>query len=190
MRMQKIDPRFFLRALALVSFPLVTSALSLGCNNAGAAPVAPDTPVEPTDDVSFDSSNASASENISLTRQVLDLTNSYRRQYGLRALTLNSQLNRAAQAYAEAMAYQGFFSHTGLDGSTPGSRISGTGYNWSTFAENIAYGYRTPRDVITGWINSPGHRANLVGSDYLEIGIGVATTADGTGYWVQDFGAR
>ena len=85
---------------------------------------------------------------------------------GLNALTLSNQLNQAAQAHAEDMATHDYFSHTGLNGSSPGERISATGYVWRTYGENIAYGYASAESVMQGWMNSDGHRGNIKGRPF------------------------
>ncbi|CAD5989320.1 hypothetical protein PCC9214_05539 [Planktothrix tepida] len=129
------------------------------------------------------------------TQQVLELTNNFRSQNGLQPLTLNTQLNSAAQEHSEDMALEDFFSHTGLDGSTPSTRAQEQGYPSSFVGENIGAGYQTPEEVVQGWIDSPGHRANLLNPDYTEIGIGYFYLANDTGvenwnyYWTQVFGA-
>lgn len=127
--------------------------------------------------------------------QVFTLTNKFRREHGLAALKLNSKLSTAAQTHSQNMALQDFFSHTGADGSTISNRIAAAGYRWSAVAENIAAGYTTPTAVVQGWINSPGHRANLLNGNLKEIGVGYYFLANDTGtqnwnhYWTQNFGA-
>jgi uncharacterized protein YkwD len=111
--------------------------------------------------------------------------NSLRAQAGAKPLALNTALNTAAQAFANDMATYRYFSHTGRDGSTPGKRITAAGYNWQTYGENIAYGYSDWNKTITAWMNSPGHRANLLNSRFKEIGLGVKNR-----YYVADFGAQ
>ena len=127
-------------------------------------------------------------------KQVVTLTNQERIQNGLSPLNFNIQLSAAAQTHSQNMALQDFFSHTGADGSSFGDRIRATGYNYSRGAENIAAGYATPENVVTGWMNSTGHRANILNGDLREIGIGYYFLADDTGsenwnrYWTQVFG--
>lgn len=127
-------------------------------------------------------------------QQVLDLTNQFRSENGLPPLTLNSQLNAAAQEQSQDMAEQDFFNHIGLDGSTPATRAQDQGYSFSFIGENIAAGYQTPEEVVQGWIDSPGHRENLLNPNYAEIGIGYFYLANDTGvenwnsYWTQVFG--
>jgi uncharacterized protein YkwD len=128
-------------------------------------------------------------------QQVLDLTNQFRAQNGLAPLRLNTELNAAALTHSKNMALQDFFSHTGKDGSTVGDRLKTVGYESQAWGENIAAGYATPDQVVQSWINSPGHRANLLNRSYTELGVGYYYLANDTGsvnyksYWTQDFGA-
>jgi uncharacterized protein YkwD len=86
------------------------------------------------------------------------------------------------------MAARDFFDHTNPDGDGPGERVTAAGYRWATYGENIAKGQRTPAQVMESWMNSPGHRANILNCSFEEIGIGLH---DGGGpYWTQVFGAR
>ena len=130
----------------------------------------------------------------SLLDQVVALTNDFRRQNGLAPLTINTRLNAAAQKHSENMALQDFFGHTGKDGSSASDRMTAAGYTWSMAAENIAAGYANATDVVQGWINSPGHRANLLNANLQEIGVGYYFLANDTGnqnwnhYWTQNFG--
>lgn len=121
-------------------------------------------------------------------QQVVTLVNSERGQHGCGALSVNPQLTLAAQRQSDDMVARHFFSHTNPDGVGPGARISATGYHWSTWGENIAYGQQTPTDVMTAWMNSPGHRANILNCAFQEIGVGVNLDS-GTPYWTQDFAA-
>lgn len=123
--------------------------------------------------------------------EVLVRVNEFRQSYGLAPLARNAALDLSAQAHSEDMARRHVMSHYGSDGSDPSARISAAGYVWRTWGENVAYGWPTPAAVMNAWINSPGHRANLLNPNFREIGIGVAT-APGTQsiYWTQDFGAR
>ncbi|MBC7691907.1 MAG: CAP domain-containing protein [Methylotenera sp.] len=131
-----------------------------------------------------------APTNSSFAEQVFAQTNEYRAANGAAALTIDAKLTQSAQAYAESMANLGFFSHTGQDGSDPGSRITAVGYRWMTYGENIAEGQQTPAAVMAAWINSSGHRANIVSGNFKNLGVGYALARDGSAYWVQDFGAQ
>jgi uncharacterized protein YkwD len=86
------------------------------------------------------------------------------------------------------MATYNYFSHTGRDGSTFTTRASRAGYNYA-IGENIAWGYRTPDAVMTAWMNSSGHKANILNCKAKSIGVGLARKADGTPYWTQEFGS-
>jgi uncharacterized protein YkwD len=117
---------------------------------------------------------------------VAELVNSERAKAGCAPLTVNAQLTKAAQDHSKDMADHQNMSHTGSDGSSPGDRITGAGYTWSTYGENVAYGYATPESVMAGWMSSPGHKDNILNCAFKEIGVGVAQPGN---YWTQDFGA-
>ncbi|MEU9477436.1 CAP domain-containing protein [Streptomyces sp. NPDC048191] len=119
------------------------------------------------------------------TARVVQLVNAERAKVGCHPLTVNSELTKAAQAHSADMAAHRNMSHTGSDGSSPGDRITRAGYSWSSYGENIAYGYATPEQVMTGWMNSPGHRANILNCSFKEIGVALAQPGS---YWTQDFG--
>ncbi|MFE9256553.1 CAP domain-containing protein [Streptomyces sp. NPDC006879] len=119
--------------------------------------------------------------------QVLALVNKERANAGCSALTINAKLMSAAQNHSEDMAAHSNMSHTGSDGSDPGQRITRAGYDWRTYGENVAYGYSTAAKVMDGWMNSPGHRRNILNCSFKEIGIGLAQP---NYYWTQAFGAR
>lgn len=127
--------------------------------------------------------------NTSHEAQVIDLINVERAKAGLSALSAQGQLGSAARLHSTDMACNNYFSHTGLDGSTIGYRAERQGYNWSSVGENIAAGYSSPESVVQGWMNSPGHKANILGADYTEIGIGYAfgAASDYGAYWTAVF---
>ncbi|MEV6613237.1 CAP domain-containing protein [Streptomyces sp. NPDC051051] len=117
--------------------------------------------------------------------RVVALVNSERAKAGCSPVTLNAKLSQAAQAHSADMASHNTMSHTGSDGSDPGQRITRVGYLWSTYGENVAYGYSTPEQVMAGWMASAGHKRNILDCGYKEIGVGVAQPGN---YWTQDFG--
>ncbi|MGW7367888.1 CAP domain-containing protein [Streptomyces sp. NPDC054841] len=117
--------------------------------------------------------------------RVVALVNSERSKAGCSPLTVNAKLTKAAQDHSADMAAHKNMSHTGSDGSNPGTRITRAGYNWSTYGENVAYGYETPESVMAGWMSSPGHKANILNCEFKEIGVGLAQPNH---YWTQDFG--
>ncbi|MET9153979.1 CAP domain-containing protein [Streptomyces griseoflavus] len=117
--------------------------------------------------------------------RVVQLVNAERAKVGCSAVKVNTILTQAAQKHSEDMAASGTMSHTGSDGSDPGARITRAGYTWSTYGENVAYGYSTPEQVMDGWMTSPGHKANILNCSFEEIGVGLAQPGN---YWTQDFG--
>jgi uncharacterized protein YkwD len=138
-------------------------------------------PVTPT---STPGTDASAYE-----AQVVTLTNAQRAANGCGALRADARLAVSARKHSADMVTKAFFSHTGSDGSDFVAREIGAGYPASgPSAENIAWGYRTPQEVVTGWMNSPGHRANILNCSSIAVGVGMIRAADGSPYWTQDFG--
>lgn len=101
------------------------------------------------------------------------------------ALKWNGQLEQASRRHADDMKNNGFFSHTGSDGSSMSARVSQAGYAWRAVAENIAWGYPNVSSVVEGWKDSPGHCENMMSGSYTEMGAARAGT-----YWVQDLGRR
>lgn len=116
------------------------------------------------------------------TAEVVRLVNTFRGSNRLATLAPHPQLTAAAQGHADDMARTGVFSHTGRSGSTMVSRITVAGYNYGRAAENIAYGQSTPRAAVQSWIDSAGHRANMLLTDIVHIGAGHASRNDS--YWV------
>jgi uncharacterized protein YkwD len=100
------------------------------------------------------------------------------------ALTWNDQLEKAAYGHSTDMFRKRYFSHTGSDGTGTGERITSAGYNWRFYGENIAQGYSSEKEVVAGWLSSPGHCANIMSKNYKEMGA--AKVGD---YWTQDFGS-
>ncbi|MFJ4333371.1 MULTISPECIES: CAP domain-containing protein [unclassified Streptomyces] len=119
--------------------------------------------------------------------QVLALVNQERAAAGCSPVTANDKLTRAADDYSDVMASSGVMSHTGPDGSTMASRVEAAGYQWSTLGENIARGQADAAAVMDSWMNSPGHRANILNCSFKELGVGVHF-GDGGPWWTQDFG--
>ncbi|MGW2173709.1 CAP domain-containing protein [Streptomyces sp. NPDC001705] len=117
--------------------------------------------------------------------KVVELVNAERSKAGCSPVTVNAALTKAAQAHSEDMAATGTMSHSGSNGSSPEDRITNAGYNWSSYGENVAYGYETPEKVMAGWMSSPGHKENILNCDFKEIGVGLAQPGS---YWTQDFG--
>ncbi|HEU5222758.1 MAG TPA: CAP domain-containing protein [Candidatus Lumbricidophila sp.] len=120
--------------------------------------------------------------------RVLQLVNQARSEHGAAPLALHAALQQAACDHSSDQAAHNTMSHTGSNGSTMSQRISAAGYNWSTCGENVAAGYGSPESVFNGWMNSPGHRANILNPNYRHMGLGTAQSAGDTLYWTQTFG--
>ncbi|GIJ60573.1 CAP domain-containing protein [Virgisporangium aurantiacum] len=121
------------------------------------------------------------------TAEVLRLVNSERSKAGCGALTNDSRLASAAQKHSADMASNSYFSHTSQNGDEMADRIDASGYKWRSIGENIAKGQSTPAAVMQAWMNSSGHRANILNCGFRNIGIGLAY--DGRSpVWTQDFG--
>lgn len=124
-----------------------------------------------------------------LAEDVVRLTNAARAKEGLAPLQPNESLMQAAQTYAQVLASGECFAHDCPPVPSQRDRIARAGYGgWKRIGENIAAGDRTAEDTVAGWLESPGHRANILKAEIREIGVGVAT-GDGQYriYWVQVF---
>ena len=141
-------------------------------------PAATPTPT-PTTTKSSDSSDVSSYAN-----QVLQLVNQERAKAGLSALTTNSTLTNAANKRAKETVQS--FSHTRPDGTNFSTVLKEFNISYRAAGENIAYGQKSPQEVVTGWMNSPGHRANILNANFGKIGIGVYKS-NGVIYWSQLF---
>ena len=119
--------------------------------------------------------------------EVVRLVNVARAKAGCGPVRVDSRLTTAARLHSEDMARQNYFSHTSLDGRSPWDRILAQGYRAGS-AENIAAGYATPAAVMDGWMNSPGHRANILACSSKAIGVGLGRGGSYGIYWTQDFG--
>ena len=97
----------------------------------------------------------------------------------------NDQLEAAAFNHSKDMAQNNYFSHTSPNGDKAGNRIRQAGYNWMAYGENIAMGYNTEKEVVAGWIKSPGHCKNIMSRTYKEMGVAKVNS-----YWTQAFGSK
>src|SRR5690625_957430 len=117
-------------------------------------------------------------------KQVAELTNAARLEGGLKALALDNDLTEAAQLKSDDMAQNGYFSHQSPTYGSPFDLMNQVGINYSSAAENIAAGQRTPEQVVNSWLNSEGHRANILDPDMTHIGVGYNSNGH---YWTQMF---
>jgi uncharacterized protein YkwD len=159
-----------------------TPDFTLGTPSASASPESPSPSAPP-------SSISPSKDKITLTEDaVTQLVNQERAKAGCSPLRTDERLRTAARAHSADMARQNYFSHVSKDGSSFVDRIARAGYpRASAAAENIAYGYATAADVVKGWMNSDGHRKNILNCTYKAVGVGLAYRGK-LPYWTQDFG--
>lgn len=125
--------------------------------------------------------------NLTFEQKVVELVNVERQKNGLSPLTLDTAISNIARTKSKDMATNNYFAHQSPTYGSAGDMLSKSKINWSSWGENIAYGQRTPEAVVTAWMNSSGHRANILNTTFTKIGVGYATKSDGTPYWTQMF---
>ncbi|NTU79118.1 MAG: CAP domain-containing protein [Chloroflexales bacterium] len=179
----------------IAAIVVCTIASLLGIGSAQAQPITPAATYKTYLAYLAGPASAQTAAEREMAEQVLSLVNSERASAGCGPLSFNQKLTDAAQAHSEDMARNNFFSHTGSDGSSSSQRVTRAGYSWSYTGENVAAGYATADAVMQGWMNSDGHRANILRCSFTEIGIGYIYEADDTFpgpygysyYWTQVF---
>jgi uncharacterized protein YkwD len=121
---------------------------------------------------------------------IVQQTNAERANAGAPALRASARLNQAAQLHADQMARMGRLEHvlSGAQYPRPEDRLAAAGYQWSSYAENVAMGQTSVAAVMDAWMHSSGHRANILSTSNTEIGVGFARDAAGRPYYVQVFG--
>ncbi len=119
--------------------------------------------------------------------EVVRLANVEREKAGCAALSIDDKLMTAAQRHSQDQADNKKMSHDGSNGSSPGDRLDDVNYQWRTYGENVAWNQQSPAAVMKAWMNSPGHKANILNCSFTEIGVGIATS-NGP-YWTQVFAA-
>ncbi len=119
--------------------------------------------------------------------EVIRLVNVERSKRGLQLLKANWQLSRVARYKSQDMINKGYFSHTSPTYGSPFKMMESFGIRFSAAGENIAMGQRSPADVMNAWMNSPGHRNNILSPSFSEIGVGFAKGSNGRLYWTQMF---
>lgn len=124
---------------------------------------------------------------VAFEEQVVALVNTERAAAGCPAMTVDSRLTAAARAHSADMAQRGYFDHTTPEGVTFAQRIERAGYSWSAAAENIARGQADPAAVMSSWMNSDGHRRNILNCGLRQIGVGLAYDTGNRPHWTQDF---
>ncbi len=122
--------------------------------------------------------------------QVAALVNQERAKHGLKPLKLNWELSRVARYKSQDMIDKRYFSHTSPTYGSPFDMMRNFGISYRTAGENIAAGQKTPQEVMNAWMNSDGHRKNILSSQYTEIGVGYAKGGQYGHYWTQMFIAK
>lgn len=125
--------------------------------------------------------------NSSKATEILNLVNKERAEAGLPALKSDPQVSKLAQMKAEDMAKNKYFAHNSPTYGSAFDMMNKYGVSYRTAGENIAKGQKTSQSVMNGWMNSPGHRANILKNGYTRLGVGYTVDASGTTYWVQMF---
>ena len=143
-------------------------------------------PQQPADDSPAPEAPDDSDPQGDFAAQVAALVNAARAEYGLPALTVDAKVQQAAQVRARESAQS--FSHTRPDGSSFSTALTEAGVSYTRSGENIAYGQTTPQQVVQAWMDSAGHRANILDAGFTHIGVGYAVV-NGTAYWTQLFTA-
>ena len=123
----------------------------------------------------------------SLEDEVIRLCNVERSRQGLPTLTKNWEVSRVARMKSQDMINKKYFAHDSPTYGSPFRMLESFGIRFSAAAENIAQGQRTAQEVVNSWMNSPGHRANILSRNTTQIGVGAAKSANGTLHWTQMF---
>jgi uncharacterized protein YkwD len=158
-------------------------AIVAGCT----VPITSAAPSTSSTSAASGTSRYSASES-----RIFDLINAERRSQGLPPLVFNAQLDRMAKIQAENMARFQKMAHSLPESSLPNlaDRAKYVGYTYGRIEENVALGYPNAESVVNGWMNSAGHRRNILDRDVVETGIGIARSSAGGLYYCQVFGRR
>ena len=197
-------PMSLFLGLLTATFFILLSGCQVSQTNTAAVPLTPaltatetalQTPVSEDQQVVVNVSGTGTCNggNTDFETALIGLINGKRADAGVAALSGNGSLTSAARAHSKDMATSNTFSHTGSDGSDPFSRIRAAGYTFSAAAENIFAGngsYNSPSAAISSWMNSSGHRTNMLNSIYTQVGVGYWCNESSTygGYFTADFG--
>lgn len=126
-------------------------------------------------------------QDTSTEQEILKLVNAERSKAGVKPLTLNWELSRVAKFKSEDMRDNNYFSHTSPTYGSPFDMIKNFGISYSAAGENIAAGQKTADEVMKAWMNSSGHKANILNANYTQLGVGKATGGSYSTYWTQMF---
>ena len=140
-----------------------------------------------TDDSTSNDNQTETGTFSSFQQEVVRLVNVERSKRGLKELSFNTKLSNVATLKSQDMINKNYFSHTSPTYGSPFDMMKQFNISYRTAGENIAMGQKTPAEVVKAWMNSQGHRENILSSNFTEIGIGVAKSSNGTLYWTQMF---
>ncbi|HBG5343614.1 TPA: sporulation protein [Clostridioides difficile] len=141
-----------------------------------------------TDKPNDNNNSGSTNENFSAyQKEVVDLVNIERSKAGLNPLTLDSSISNVATKKSQDMIDNNYFSHNSPTYGSPFDMLKKFGISYKTAGENIAMGQKTPKEVVNAWMNSEGHRKNIMNPNFSKIGVGVAQKSGGSIYWTQIF---
>lgn len=152
-----------------------------------AQPKQPTQPAQPTQPVEQPKQQQPTEQQSALSQfevQVVELTNQERAKQGLAPLQIDEELSRVAREKSRDMATRGYFDHNSPTYGSPFDMMKAYGINYRTAGENIAKGQRTPQEVVNAWMNSPGHRANIMNGNFTHIGVGFVESGN---HWTQMF---
>lgn len=171
----------------LLPFLLLCLLVGLaGCGAGGLSSVGGGSPDSPSDGGEL---GAMSESELAAALEVLDLVNAERAGAGRAPLLWHDGAGAVGQAHNRDMRDRGFFDHTNPSGQDPGDRISAAGIQTSGWGENIARGQPTPTAVMNSWMNSTGHRTNILRTSFTHMGVGVLEGSGGP-WWTQVFLAR
>jgi len=161
-----------------IGLTVLTLVASSGCSAPSSPDPQPQEPGQPP-------STTTASD-------LVDATNAERSRAGMRSLTVNGRLMEAARVQAEQVAAAGRLEHTLPEARLPSleDRLAAAGYDWQEAGENLAYGQRNAAHAVDTWMQSPGHRVNILSATFTEIGAGYVVDPTGRPYYVQVFGRQ
>lgn len=184
------------RILAIFVVIVMFLALAAGCTSPSKKPTLPSQPQKTTTKIINQTSAVQyppvpppvpADVGTDFERKVVELVNIERQKVGHEPLVEDKLLDQGATAKAEDMRDKNYFGHKSPTYGSPFEMMKTFGVQYQTAGENIASGYKTPEEVVSGWMNSPGHRANILNTKFGMIGVGYGKGGKSGVYWVQWF---
>jgi uncharacterized YkwD family protein len=168
--------------------PTTTTTASAPTSQPAPAPTTTTAPAPTT--TAPTTTQSTTSEFSAYQQEVLNIVNKERTSRGLSALKLNMEVSKVATIKSQDMIDKGYFAHNSPTYGSPFDMMKKFGITYKSAGENIAMGQKTPQEVMTAWMNSEGHRKNILNSSFTEIGIGIAKDKNGRLYWTQMFIGR